>query len=173
MAEMERAEFGEFAVGELFKIYTGGDFIIGRTQEGEIPLISHQHDNNGITKFVQQVDGKKIYDYTKTISLADRGVFYATTQAYDFYIGTRVKALEFTDGTKTREQRLFTVASINKLQPFFTEYSSNATDKLPNLKIQLPTTTDGNPNFPLMQAYIKAVEKQVVAGLVAWLAEKA
>ncbi|NJS41455.1 hypothetical protein HC766_03770 [Candidatus Gracilibacteria bacterium] len=42
--------WGEFKIGELFNIATGRDVIIGRVVNGNIPLISHQHNNNGITK---------------------------------------------------------------------------------------------------------------------------
>ena len=64
---------------------------------------------------------------------------HATTQNKNFHIGTRVKALIFKEGAKTEEERLFVTSSINKLQLLFTDYLTNATDKLPNLQIELPT----------------------------------
>lgn len=46
-------QFGKFSLGGkdgLFHIATGRDVIIRTAEKGNIPLISHQHENNGITK---------------------------------------------------------------------------------------------------------------------------
>ena len=43
-----------FSIDSLFDIYTGRDIIIGRMKHGDIPLISHQHDNNGISKCIKK-----------------------------------------------------------------------------------------------------------------------
>lgn len=162
----------EFRIGDLFEIATGRDFIIGRTISGDIPLISHQHENNGITKYVATVSDRRIFNHETTISLADRGVFYATTQNVDFHIGTRVKALTFKDGIHDVNERLFVVSAINKLQILFTEYSSNATDKLPDFSISLPARVDGTPDFEFMTTLIKAMQKVVIKGVVEWAEKK-
>ena len=126
-----------------------------------MPLVSHTNTNNGIVGYVDPVIDRRIFKANKTIALADRGVFFATTQLFDFYIGTRVKALIFKNGEKTEAQRLFTTTSINKLQVFFTEYLSNATDKLPKLIICLPVTDDNEIDYDFMETYIKAIEKKL------------
>lgn len=66
-------------------------------------------------KNIKRLEGRRLFEYDKTIALADRGVFYATTQIEDFHIGTRVKALAFKDGAKNEEVRLFFVTAINML----------------------------------------------------------
>ena len=71
----------------LFNISTGRDVIINRTEEGDIPLISHQHDNNGIAKYIKQLPNRTLFCYKDTLALADRGVFFATTQKENFHIG--------------------------------------------------------------------------------------
>ena len=99
---MASVEWGEYRIDDLFNIYTGRDVIIGKTSPGEIPLISHQNTENGVTRRIEHISNRRIFHYEETISLADRGVFYATTQNEDFHIGTRVKALVFKDGKKRR-----------------------------------------------------------------------
>jgi hypothetical protein len=99
------------------------------------------------------------------LSLADRGVFLATTQNEDFHIGTRVKALTFKNGEKELKNRLFFVSSINKLQILFTEYSKNATNNLPNLEIQLPIKNN-EPDYELMETLICAIQKLVIKDVV-------
>ena len=97
--------------------------------------------------------------------MADRGVFYATNQNEDFHIGTRVKALSFKQGKISKKVRLFLVSAINKLQVLFTEYSQNATDKLPFLKITLPTH-NGAIDFAFMEPFIAELEAYLtVTGL--------
>lgn len=100
--------------------------------------------------------------------MADRGVFYATTQLKDFHIGTRVKALTFKDGEKSEEKRLFVTTAINKLQLFFMEYLTNATDKLPQLSIYLPVNQNDQIDYKLMETYIRAIEKKVIKNVVDW-----
>ncbi len=164
-------EFNKFKIGELFEIATGRDVIIGNVLNGNIPLISHQHDDNGISKRITQLLNRRLFNFKKTLPLADRGVFLASTQNENFHIGTRVKALIFKDGDKRLESRLFLVSSINKLQILFTEYSSNATDDLPSLNISLPTQ-DQQPNYELMETFISAIQKLVIKDVVLYADNK-
>ncbi len=154
-----------FKLGDLFEIYTGRDIIIGQTQQGDIPLVSHQHENNGITKTIKEIYNRTIFNYKQTIALADRGVFLATTQNKDFHIGTRVKALVFKNGEQDKKTRLFFTTCINKNQIMFLDYSSNATNKLPNLTISLPTNQHGKIDFNFMHTLINALMKQTIQGV--------
>ena len=152
-------------IDELFDIATGRDIIIGRTQKGAIPLISHQHDNNGISKRIERIANRRLFNHETTLPLADRGVFLATTQSEDFHIGTRVKALTFKNGKQNENVRLFFVASINKLQVLFLDYLTNATDNLPNLTISVPIKENGTVDYSFMETYISAIKKQCIARL--------
>lgn len=149
----------------MFDIFTGRDIIIGNTIKGDIPLISHQHANNGISCYIYQLKNRKVFDFNNTLSLADRGVFLATTQNQNFHIGTRVKALKFKTGNKNKEVRLFFVTAINKLQVRFTEYSANATNKLPNFEIILPTKNN-QPDYEYMKTYMSAIQKLIIKDVV-------
>lgn len=162
----------QIRIDELFNIATGRDIIIGRTREGRIPLISHQHDNNGISKRIGQMGNRRLFNYETTISLADRGVFLATTQAENFHIGTRVKALTFKNGRQSENVRLYFVAAINRLQILFTEYLTNATDNLPNLEISVPIDDHGAIDYGFMETAIRAMEKQCIARLKAAFAHE-
>ncbi len=164
-SQLNAIKWGEFKLGDLFEIYTGRDIIIGQTQQGDIPLVSHQHENNGITKTIKEIYNRTIFNYKQTIALADRGVFLATTQNKDFHIGTRVKALVFKNGEQDKKTRLFFTTCINKNQIMFLDYSSNATNKLPNLTISLPTNQHGEIDFHFMHTFINALMKQTIQGV--------
>ncbi|UOR69352.1 restriction endonuclease subunit S [Helicobacter pylori] len=161
-----------FKLGDLFEIYTGRDIIIGQTQQGDIPLVSHQHENNGIAKTIKEIHNRTIFNHKQTIALADRGVFLATTQNKDFHIGTRVKALVFKNGEQDKKTRLFFTTCINKNQIMFLDYSSNATNKLPNLTISLPTNQHGEIDFHFMRTFINALMKQTIQGVVQYSSAK-
>ncbi len=47
----------------------------------------------------------------------------------------------------------------------FLDYSSNATNKLPNLTISLPTTQHGKIDFHFMRIFINALMKQTIQGV--------
>ncbi|MCL2088750.1 MAG: restriction endonuclease subunit S [Oscillospiraceae bacterium] len=157
--EVEHRSFKIGGKDGLFDIFTGRDVIISRTDIGDIPLISHQHSNNGITKKIKRLEDRTLFKATETIALADRGIFWASVQAEDFHIGTRVKALVFKNGFQSREVRLFFATAINKLQVLFTAYLSNATDTLPDLEIYLPVTFNGEIDYEYMSHFIHIQEK--------------
>lgn len=154
-----------YCIGDLFDIFTGRDIIIGKTTKGDIPLISHQHANNGISCYIERLENRRVFDFNNTLPLADRGVFLATTQNQNFHIGTRVKALKFKTGNKSKEERLFFVTAINKLQVLFMEYSANATDRLPDFEIKLPTKNN-QIDYDYMATFIKAIQKLIIKDLV-------
>ena len=149
----------------LFHIATGRDVIIWRTTEWTIPLISHQHENNGISKRISKLNDRRLFNYKTTLPLADRWVFLATTQNEDFHIWTRVKALTFKTWELSLNKRLFFVSSINMLQILFTEYADNATDSLPDQEIQLPFKND-LPDYEFMETFISAIQKLVIKDVV-------
>lgn len=165
-------EFCDYQICSLFDIDTGRDVIISSVENGDIPLISHQHNNNGISKRIKKLNNRKLFDYRQTLALADRGVFYATTQAENFHIGTRVKALTFKEGIQEENVRLFFVASINKLQVLFKDYLVNATDKLPSLQIKLPITSSGEIDYHFMEVYIRAQKKLAIQRIKEWRAKE-
>ena len=139
-------EWREYTFEQLFNIYTGRDVIIGKTEIGNTPLISHQHQNNGIAQRIKNLSDRRLFDNKTTLSLADRG-------------------------EKNKEVQLFFVSTINKLQILFTEYSSNATDKLPDLNIQLPTK-NGEVDYQFMSDFIRVIEKIVIKDVIEWTDRK-
>lgn len=153
---LKNQKWGFFKINQIFKTYTGGDLIIGEIQEGNIPVISHSAENNGIKVYSSEIEGQKLFDHTKTISLADRGTFYAAVQYKDFYIGTRVKALEFLDGKHSTEVMLFFATIIN-YEKFRFCYGRNCTNGIDDLEISLPIDENNKPNYKFMKEYIQSL----------------
>lgn len=137
----------EFKIGELFTTYTGDDLILGNIEIGNIPVVTHSSVNNGVASFTDTIPGRKLFDFRKTISLADRGTFFASIQNENFYIGTRVKALESKYDLISREALMFIAVIIN-LEQFRFSYGRNCTGSLDNLVIKLPAQIENN-NFKI------------------------
>lgn len=149
-------------LGKLFTIYTGGDMIISRLKDGDYPLISHSLLDNGVAKYIEKQDDCKLYNHETTISLADRGNFGALVQKQDFYIGTRVKALEFKSEYEkyiSKEILLFISTAINKQSVKFS-YGNNCTGGAEDLKILLPMTDKDNIDFDYMKAFINNISQR-------------
>ena len=152
--ELNIDSWKSFKISDIFYTYTGGDLIINTIQEGEIPVISHTSVNNGIKIYSSEIDGQTLFDCKKTISLADRGTFFAAVQNHDFYIGTRVKALEFKDGRHSECILQFIVTIINH-EKFRFCYGRNCTNGLDDLVIKLPNK-EGEIDYEFIEKYINA-----------------
>ncbi len=153
-------DWKEFQIQDIFDTYTGGDLILGNVVEGDIPIASHTSENNGIDSYTMEIEGRPLFDHKKSISLADRGTFFAAHQKDDFYIGTRVKAMVFKDdifnsNTISSFAIDFIVTVINHEQ-FRFSYGRNCTNGLDTLVIKLPVDSNGNPDYQFMEDYIKS-----------------
>lgn len=169
--DLKNVQWGEFEIGNLFYTYTGGDLIISRITKGNIPIISHSMFNNGVAEWTSPISGQKLFDYTKTISLADRGNFYAFTQKIDFYIGTRVKALEAKFSYCNKEILQFICPLINKQSVKFS-YGNNATSGIEKLKILIPIKKNGKPDFAFMEQYIQHKEQEKIEKFQNYIAKR-
>ena len=148
-------DWQEFKIGQLFDIETGGDLVFRDLFEGKIPVVSHSMENNGVKGYYQEIKGRKRYDHEITLALADRGTFFVSSQAKDFYIATRVKALIFRDREHINENiQLFLCSVINRLALRFVDYSENATNRLPSSVIKLPVDSIGHPDWQYMDNYV-------------------
>lgn len=155
----KEVEWKEIEIKNLFNIYTGGDLILSRIIKGDIPIISHSIINNGIADWTKSIKNQKLFNHKTTISLADRGNFYAYTQIFDFYIGTRVKALEAKFQNSNKYVLNFLCVSIN-MQSVKFSYGNNATGGIEDLKIIIPVKESGYPDFEYMENYIKRIEQE-------------
>lgn len=149
---MNDVRWAAFNISELFDIFTGTDLILSRTEEGEIPVITHQEGNNGIRMFAEELS-RPLMDHRDTISLADRGTFKAYTQPADFYIGTRVKGLKLRHRPVSENILMFLTTAINAQRKLFS-YGYNATNNVGRIKIILPVDDKGNPDWDFMEEHV-------------------
>lgn len=144
-----------YKLKDIFDIYTGKDFIYNASSGSEHPVIGHGVADNGVACRTEYLDDYQLFDNTRTISLADRGNFFATIQAENFYLGTRTKALVSKVSDISKEALLFVCTIINR-EAFRFNYGRVASIRTHDLMIKLPTI-DGNPDWDFMSAYIKSL----------------
>lgn len=161
-----------FKIKEISNVYTGSDLILSMVEDGKIPVASHKAENNGVGALVEKIDNRQLFDCGKTIALADRGCFHASVQTNDFYIGTRVKAIEMRKDV-SKSVLIFIATIINK-ETFKYSYGRNCTAGVENVTIKLPVkhNQDGTifidkkhtysekgyvPDWQFMEKYIKSL----------------
>lgn len=162
-----------FKISKLFEDFTGKDLIIGEIEQGNIPIASNSVDNNNIVAYTKKIPNRKLFDHKISISIADRGKFWAFIQPKDFYISTRAKALVSKNPQITINQLAFITTIINR-ESFKFCYGRNCCDNLPNIQIKLPIqhNIDGSvliddtheysdegyiPDWKFMEDYIKGL----------------
>ena len=158
-----------FLLSEYFNIYTGKDFLLKNVIIGDkYSITSHKITNNSVAKCTNDVLNQKLFDCNKSLSVSDRGHFEATVQQKDFYIGTRVKAVE--KKTETNKYVLAFIMCIINKEKFRYEYGRNCCDKFESMIIKLPAKqvgTDENnksiyePDWQFMEDYIKSLPYSV------------
>ncbi|WP_434798285.1 restriction endonuclease subunit S [Terrisporobacter vanillatitrophus] len=170
--DLDINSWSNFILEDIFEIYTGRDLIYYELIPGEHNVIGNGKSNNGITcttidlSNYDKYKSYKLFSHKNTISLADRGNFFATVQSSDFYIGTRVKALILRE--KKYQEYLWKldkninflkfIAVVINIEFFRFSYGRVAGDRLGKLKIKLPyIIEDGEkiPDFEYMDKYIK------------------
>ncbi len=129
---------------------------MSKITKGNIPIISHSKGNNGIAAYTAPISRQKLFCHQTTISLADRGNFFATVQASDFYISTRVKAL-VSKNAIPKNSLMFICTMIN-MQSVKFSYGNNCCGRTEGLKILLPADPAGSPNITFMEICMRQQE---------------
>lgn len=159
--KLEDRLWKSFKISDLFNTYTGGDLILSNIVEGDIPIVSHTSINNGVDSFTSLIENRKLFDHNKSISLADRGTFFAARQKDDFYIGTRVKAMVFKDDIFNKyhpsKYVIDFIVTIINYEQFRFSYGRNCTNGLDDLVIRLPIDDNNEPDYLFMEEYIKTL----------------
>jgi restriction enzyme, beta subunit/N-6 DNA methylase len=154
-----------FSISYLFNIYTGGDLVLYNIDYGNIPIVTHSKKNQGVEYYSKEIPDRKLFSHKRTLSLADRGNFISFVQEEDFYIGTRVKALELKEEHCFCDKSiLLFLATMINYESFRFDYGRNATHRLDNLMIKLPAK-QGIPDWDFMSDYIKNIEYNIISNV--------
>ena len=140
-----------FNLGDLFGL-TRGKEIMNSLEDGEIPLISASEKNNGLTKLVK--DGNKLF--SKSITIANNGsIGVSFYQELSFYATSDVTILN--NENVNKYIGLFISTLIAKERYRFNYGRKWSNKKMQIVKIKLPATLQGLPDWEYMENYIKSL----------------
>lgn len=136
------------------------------TFDGEYPYVARGENNNGIR-------GKINYDLSalnpgNTITFG-QDTATLNYQPKPYFTGDKIQIFRLNNKYGNLNSRIaaYLISVVSKI---FANYSwgqqSFAVDKIAYLKINLPITSTGLPDFAYMESYIKAMEKVVISGVV-------
>lgn len=143
-----------FLLGDVFRIKNSKSIDRNKLQKGDgnIPYITQSGLNNGISKFVCDQDIEKLNSGNViTVCIDTHEVFY---QSRDYYSTQNVMRLECIQLNNYRATFVIVVLRQILEQRFNYGYKSTL-KRVSKLEIPLPVTPDGNPDWNIMEAYIK------------------
>lgn len=143
-----------FLLGDVFRIKNSKSIDRNKLQkgDGDIPYITQSGLNNGISKFVCDQDIEKLNSGNViTVCIDTHEVFY---QSRDYYSTQNVMRLECIQLNNYRAAFVIVVLRQILEQRFNYGYKSTLR-RISKLEIPLPVTSGGNPDWDIMEVYIK------------------
>ena len=155
--------FGKFKASDLFDIKKGKRLTQADMINGNINFIGSSSTNNGITA---KIGNTKYLHPAKTFTVSYNGsVGEAFLQEEQFWASDDVNVWypKFSFNTEVIE---YIMSVIRKHRNKYSYTSKWTIDKMRNEILVLPIKSDGTPDFDYMSAYIRAIEKIVIADVV-------
>ena len=156
--DLEKIEWGEFIIGEIFDINStknGIDKNKLNTQKGNYPYITRTDRQNGIDDFIV-IQEKYTLNENNVISIGldTQTAFYQNT---NFYTGQNIQILKHKKLNKYNA--LFIIIALKKLMTKFNWGGNGATlTRLKRGKILLPQNTQNKPDFEFMENFMRELE---------------
>lgn len=151
--KLQTTNWKSFELADLFKISASRDGLVGDYNTGsEVPYISSTEYKNGIIQFVDSEPTNNAGTIT-----ANRGgsvglFFYQPAD----YIVTPVDVRILTPKFKINKFVALFMTTIFRREKYRFNYSRKmGSDRLSKMKVSLPATLNGQPDFAYMESYIK------------------
>jgi len=141
-------------------------------QEGMIPLISAKNGNNGLKMFVIAPMDRVHSGHVITLNNdGDGGAGLAYYQPSAFALDTHVTSLRARN-ILSKFTLIFISSIISKQRENYGHGYSISDNRLKELKIMLPVTNDGEPDWNYMEQYAKSMMCQQISAYLAYLEQK-
>lgn len=153
----------EFRIGDLFDVSLSmGDLKLDDCDKGEIPLISSGQTNNGIVGYIDIGGDGKAQLFSKNKITVDMfcNAFY---QPRDFYAVSHGRVNILTPKFQMSSlSALFITTIINKERFKYSYGRAVYSDEISRMCINLPTNSQGEPDFPFMENYVKSLKSKPI-----------
>lgn len=163
MGKIDTSEWKEFRIGDYFKVEYGRFHAKDELGTGTVNYITTSGFNNGITNTCEEATHQG-----NCITVASDGAMGASFyQEEAFTTSNIVSTLTPLPHTPLNKYNaLFLCAIIfGKRAEFGWLGFKMSVDRVRNLRVKLPTTPDGDPDWAYMESYMANLETQVVESL--------
>ena len=170
MGKIDTSEWKEFRIGDYFKVEYGRFHAKDELGTGTVNYITTSGFNNGITNTCEEATHQG-----NCITVASDGAMGASFyQEEAFTTSNIVSTLTPLPHTPLNKYNaLFLCAIIfGKRAEFGWLGFKMSVDRVRNLRVKLPTTPDGDPDWAYMESYIANLETQVAESLTLLQAAK-
>ena len=154
---------------EYFDYRRGDQKDMNSLSPGGEMLVSARNVENGLKGFYSGAKSHKRFagNCLTLNNGGDGGGGISYYQPYEFLLDTHVYAL-YPKTPITKFAQLFMSRSISMCRPCFSHGHSISQGRLKTLKIMLPATVDGMPDFDYMDAYGRKIMRERIAKYLAF-----
>ena len=169
--QLDRVEWGEFKIGDLFEIESyKKKFDSNKVQvldNGKYPYIVRMGSNNGQKGFINE--DESFLNDGNTISFGqDTATMYY--QEFPYFTGDKIKIVKAKDKRFSKKNAQFFLSTMKKsFSAFSWGASSFNVDIIKAQKITLPILSNNKIDFDFMDGFIAALESERMTNLRAYL----
>ncbi|WP_285818310.1 restriction endonuclease subunit S [Helicobacter bilis] len=168
---LESVQWGEFIVGEIFKITNSKPYHKNNLQvgKGKTPYITRTSFNNGLEDIVENENFSLNPKDTISLGAENADFFY---QGIEYITGNKMYYLS--NERINRYTGLFIAQVLQKsIESCGFGYGKGLTGtRLHNRKIMLPTDSKGNPHYEFMESFMKNLEQKHLQKILAYYTHK-
>jgi len=151
---LDDREWKPIAIASMFSFVRGRENNMAMLMDGNIPLISAKNGNNGLKGFVD-TPRSVVSGHCITLNNdGDGGAGLAYYQPADMALDTHVTAL-VPKLPMSEYTMLFIAECLSKLHGFFGHGLSISNPRAKKIRIMLPVTEDGEPDYQFMEDYAR------------------
>lgn len=170
VASLAEKEWRTFVIQDIAEVYSGHDIYAQERTDGSTPLITAVGTNNGIGYFVGNENDSRA---ERSISVVRNGASVAKAfyHKYSALYGNDCRRMQL-KYSESEFVNLFITHVIGMQNKAFSYSRKLGTERLLNLRIMLPITDDGAPDYKYMEQYTKNLMLRKYKQYLAYLDSK-
>lgn len=161
---LNKVEWKEFNVFELFKIYNGKcsnmEKLLRESTERTVPFIGATHRHNGVVEFVEEKKNLISNGNALVFIKTGQGSSGRTIYKQEPFIGHSNVSIGYNKNLN-RYTGNFIVTVMNQSRQKYNYGYGRTTKRLLRETLLLPSTNNGDPDWGFMELFMRKVEKEV------------
>ena len=168
--DLKNIQWGEFEIGQIFKVFTGNLLAKELLKKGNIPRITATDNNNGIYDFYKKVNHKNYRELANFISISFLGsVFY---HPYAASLDMKIHSIQIPNKELNENLAEFIVACLKKAFSHFSYGFQLSSKDLLKKIVLLPITQKGEPDYAFMEQFMRQKEQGKIEKFQNYIAKR-